>query len=69
MKWKQPLAFLLLTALFLFVCRRTLGCVLTRDGASHPLTVHGYARHDLLQIGPYSRILRVELDDGTLLPS
>lgn len=111
MKWKQPLTFLLLTALFLFVCWRTLGwyCgeneildfvadrytiggqeivtgeyllttssglrrdtifrVVTRDGKSHRLTVRGYARHDIIQIGPYSRILRVELADGTLLPS
>ncbi len=111
MKWKNPLIFLLLTAVFLFVCWRTLGwyCgeeeilefvahrytiggqaitggeylrtkgsglqrhtdfrVLTRDGTSHRLTVHGYARHDLFRIGPYSRILWVELSDGTLLPS
>jgi len=110
-KWKQPLTFLLLTALFLLVCWRTLGWyhgekeifafvadrytiggqaitdgeylltigsglrrdtrfrVVTQDGKSHQLTVRGYARHDLLQIGPFSRILRVELDDGTLLPS
>lgn len=111
MKWKQPLTFLLMTALFLLVCWRTLGwyCgekeildfvadrytvggqaitggeylrtkgsglqrytyyrVLTRDGASHQLIVHGYARHDIFRIGPFSRILRVELADGTLLPS
>lgn len=111
MKWKQPLVFLLLAALFLFVCWRTLGwycgekeildfiahrytvggqaiiggkylytkgsglqrytyfSIFTRDGASHRITVHGYARHDLFQIGPCSRILRVELADGTPLPS
>lgn len=111
MKWKQPLSFLLLTALFLLVCWRTLGWyrgekeildfvadrytiggqaitdgeylltigyglrrdtrfrVFTQDGTSHLLTVRGYARHDLFQIGPFNRILRVELADGTLLPS
>ena len=111
MKWKQPLAFLLLTALFLFACWRTLGwyhgekeifafvadrytiggqeivsgeyvlsqwsgqsvCkqfrVVTGDGANHRVSVIGLLRRNFNIVGPHTRILRVELDDGTLLPS
>ena len=110
MKWKQPLAFLLLTALFLLVCWRTLGwylddellafvtdryavggqeivsgeyvrsqwsgqsvCkqfrVVTEDGANHRVSVIGLLRRNFNIVGPHTRILRVELTDGTLLPS
>ena len=110
MKWKQPLTFLLLTALFLFACWRTLGwylddellafvtdrytiggqeivsgeyvlsqwsgqsvCkqfrVVTEDGANHRVSVIGLLRRNFNLVGPHTRILRVELDDGTLLPS
>ena len=110
MKWKQPLTFLLLTALFLLVCWRTLGwylddellafvtdrytiggqeivsgeyvlsqwsgqsvCkqfrVLTEDGANHRVSVIGLLRRNFNIVGPHTRILRVELTDGTLLPS
>lgn len=110
MKWKKPLIFLLLTAVFLFVCWRTLGWYLddeilafvadrytidgqaivageyvktkgsglsvrkqfrlvTQDGANHQLEVFGQLRRNFSVIGPHTRILRVALSDGTLLPS
>ena len=110
MNWKQPLTFLLLTALFLLVCWRTLGwylddellafvtdrytvggqeivsgeyvlsqwsgqsvCkqfrVVTEDGANHRVSVIGLLRRNFNIVGPHTRILRVELTDGTLLPS
>ena len=110
MKWKQPLAFLLLTALFLLIGWRTLGwylddellafvtdrytiggqeivsgeyvlsqwsgqsvCkqfrVVTEDGANHRVSVIGLLRRNFNIVGPHTRILRVELTDGTLLPS
>ena len=110
MKWKKPLAFLLLTALFLFACWRTVGwhlddellafvidrytvggqeivageyvrsrgsgqsvCkqfrVVTEDGTSHRVNVIGRLRRNFNIAGPHTRILRVELSDGTLLPS